>query len=147
MATRLRLVRQHLEAGGTRPTAPGKAVHQGEDLEQWVRQQILGFHTLTGVQRWMCAHILRIEPAAEEEKPAPRRARSDRGPVDCAVPRQYYVREGHLPGTQGTRPGDRHGRRRGPHRTSAGGTDREPTQQTASLPPERVEQHSAADKG
>ncbi|MGI3201011.1 helicase associated domain-containing protein [Streptomyces sp. GLT-R25] len=31
------LTRQHLETGGTLPTAPGQAVHQGEDLGRWVR--------------------------------------------------------------------------------------------------------------
>ena len=63
------LVRRHLEAGGTLPTAPGKVVRQGEDLGRWVHQQQLGFDKLTAVQQWMCENVLGIEPAAEEEKP------------------------------------------------------------------------------
>ncbi|WP_225102288.1 DEAD/DEAH box helicase [Streptomyces sp. CoH27] len=90
------LTRQHLEAGGTLPTAPREVVRQGEDLGRWVRQQQLGFDTLTAVQQWMCEHVLAIEPAAEEEKPPPRRAHSDRWAMNYTAARQYYEREGHL---------------------------------------------------
>ncbi|WP_225102072.1 DEAD/DEAH box helicase [Streptomyces sp. CoH27] len=90
------LVRRHLEAGGTLPTAPGKVVRQGEDLGRWVHQQQLGFDKLTAVQQWMCENVLGIEPAAEEEKPKPRRAQSDRWAMNYTAARQYYEREGHL---------------------------------------------------
>ncbi|WP_395485133.1 helicase associated domain-containing protein [Streptomyces sp. KHY 26] len=78
------------------PTAPGQAVHQGEDLGRWVRQQQLGFDKLTAVQQWMCEHVLGIQPATEEEKPPPRRAHSDRWAMNYTAAQQYYDREGHL---------------------------------------------------
>ncbi|WP_325100286.1 helicase associated domain-containing protein [Streptomyces broussonetiae] len=86
------LVRRHL-AGGTLPTVPGQAVDQGEDLRRWVGQQRLGFDTLSVVQQWMCEHVLGIEPAAEEEKPKPRRAHSDRWAMNYDAACQYYERE------------------------------------------------------
>ncbi|MBB4796277.1 hypothetical protein BJY54_006981 [Streptomyces nodosus] len=90
------LVRQHLDTGGTLPTAPGQAVHQGEDLGRWVRAQCLAWDRLTGAQQWMCQHILRIAPAAEGEKPKPRRRHADKWALSYAAARQYYDREGHL---------------------------------------------------
>lgn len=72
------LVRQHLQAGGELP--------QGEDLGRWVRS----------VQQWMCEHILGLQPAAEDEKPRPRRTQADTWAVNLAAARQYYQREGHL---------------------------------------------------
>ena len=61
-----------------------------------MRQQRLGFDKLTAVQQWMCEHVLAIEPAAEEEKPRPRRKHSDRWAMNYAAALQYYEREGHL---------------------------------------------------
>ncbi|GLX49709.1 helicase [Streptomyces hygroscopicus subsp. hygroscopicus] len=90
------LVRRHLQVRGVLPTAPGQAVHQGEDLGRWVRQQQLGFDELTAVQQWMCEHVLGIQPATEEEKPPPRRAHSDRWAMNYTAAQQYYDREGHL---------------------------------------------------
>jgi hypothetical protein len=90
------LTRQHLEAGGTLPTEPGDVVHQGEDLGGWVRAQRLGWDKLTGVQQWMCQHILSIQPATEHEKPKPRRSQADKWAINLAAATQYYQREGHL---------------------------------------------------
>ncbi|MFD5714769.1 Helicase associated domain protein [Streptomyces pharetrae] len=90
------LTRQHLEQGGTLPREPGVVVHQGEDLGRWVRAQRLGWDKLTGVQQWMCENILGIEPAAEDEKPPPRRTQADKWAMHYAAARQYYEREGHL---------------------------------------------------
>ncbi|MFE0872950.1 DEAD/DEAH box helicase [Streptomyces rochei] len=90
------LVRRHLEAGGTLPTSPGKAVHQGEDLGRWVRSVRYGWDKLTGVQQWLCEHILGITPAGEDEKPKPRRSQADKWAMNYAAAKQYYEREGHL---------------------------------------------------
>ncbi len=90
------LVRLHLEAGGTLPMEPGTVMHQGEDLGRWVRSVRLGWDKLTGVQQWMCENILRIEPAAQDEKPRPRRTQADKWAMNYAAAKQYYEREGHL---------------------------------------------------
>ncbi|MGW2651705.1 Helicase associated domain protein [Streptomyces sp. NPDC001393] len=90
------LVRQHLQARGALPTAPGQAVHQGEDLGRWIRAQRLGWDRLTGAQQWMCEHILGIEPATEDEKPKPRRTHADKWALNYAAAKQFYEREGHL---------------------------------------------------
>lgn len=90
------LTRQHLEAGGRLPTEPGAVVHQGEDLGRWVRAQRLGWDKLTGVQQWMCEHILGIQPATEDEKPKPRTSQADKWALNYAAARQFYQREGHL---------------------------------------------------
>ncbi|MFG2025667.1 helicase associated domain-containing protein [Streptomyces sp. NPDC048825] len=71
-------------------------VHQGEDLGRWVRAQRFGWDELTGVQQWMCEHILGIEPAAEDEKPKPRRTQADKWVMNLAAATQLYEREGHL---------------------------------------------------
>ncbi|MGA5564731.1 helicase associated domain-containing protein [Streptomyces platensis] len=91
------LVRLHLEeVGGTLPTEPGEVVHQGEDLGRWVRSVRLGWENLTTVQQWMCEQVLGIEPAAEDEKPPPRRTQADKWALNYQAARQYYEREGHL---------------------------------------------------
>ncbi|MGX1274905.1 Helicase associated domain protein [Streptomyces phaeoluteigriseus] len=90
------LVRMHLEAGGALPISPGQVVHQGADLGRWVRAQRLGWDKLTAVQQWLCEHILGIQPATEDEKPAPRRTQADKWAMSYAAARQYYQREGHL---------------------------------------------------
>jgi hypothetical protein len=71
-------------------------VHQGEDLGRWVRAQRLGWDKLTGVQQWMCEHILGIQPASEDEKPRPRRSQADKWAINYQAAKQYYQREGHL---------------------------------------------------
>ncbi|MFF8868426.1 Helicase associated domain protein [Streptomyces sp. NPDC015139] len=90
------LVRQHLQARGVLPTTSGETVHQGEDLGRWVRAQRLGWDRLTGGQQWMCEQVLGIEPAAQDEKPKPRRTQSDKWALNYAAARQFYEREGHL---------------------------------------------------
>jgi hypothetical protein len=140
------LVRQHLQARGVLPTAPGQAVHQGEDLGRWVRTQRLGWDRLTTVQQWMCENVLGIEPAAEDEKPKPRRTQADKWALNYAAARQYYEREGHLQVPRG------HVER---IVTGNDGEDQEERDlklgswisnqrsRAATLPPERVEQLSA----
>ncbi|QTD95798.1 helicase associated domain-containing protein [Streptomyces cyanogenus] len=71
-------------------------MHQGEDLGRWVRSVRLGWDKLTGVQQWLCEQVLGIEPATEEEKPAPRRSQADKWALNLAAATQYYQREGHL---------------------------------------------------
>ncbi|MFV0137896.1 Helicase associated domain protein [Streptomyces sp. HMX87] len=90
------LTRLHLEAGGTLPTAPGEVVRQGEDLGRWVASVRLGWDGLTGVQQWMCEHILGIRPATEGERPPARRTQAEKWAVNYAAARQFYEREGHL---------------------------------------------------
>ncbi|GHH27182.1 hypothetical protein GCM10018780_81630 [Streptomyces lanatus] len=90
------LTRQHLDEGGALPTEPGQVVRQGEDLGRWVRTQRLGFDKLTSVQQWMLEHVLGIEPAAEDEKPRPRRTQADKWALNYAAAQQFYEREGHL---------------------------------------------------
>ncbi|MGA4837730.1 Helicase associated domain protein [Streptomyces sp. G45] len=90
------LTRRHLDTGGTLPTSPGSVVHQGEDLGRWVRAQRLGWDRLTAAQQWLCEHVLGIEPAAEDERPRPRRTQADRWALHYAAAQQYYRREGHL---------------------------------------------------
>ncbi|MFE1775607.1 Helicase associated domain protein [Streptomyces sp. NPDC059008] len=90
------LVRLHLEAGGELPTEPGVVVHQGEDLGRWVRSVRLGWDNLTTVQQWMCEQVLGIEPAAEDEKPQPRRTQADKWALNYEAAKQFYEREGHL---------------------------------------------------
>ncbi|MFC9290108.1 Helicase associated domain protein [Streptomyces sp. NPDC057052] len=90
------LTRQHLEAGGALPMSPGECVHQGEDLGRWVRSVRLGWDRLTTVQQWMCEHILRIQPATDDEKPKPRTSQADKWAMHYEAAQQYYQREGHL---------------------------------------------------
>ncbi|MFI0813917.1 DEAD/DEAH box helicase [Streptomyces echinatus] len=90
------LTRQHLQAGGQLPSGPGDVVRQGEDLGRWVRSVRLGWDTLTGTQQWLCEQVLEIEPAGENEKPAPRRSQADKWALNLAAATQYYQREGHL---------------------------------------------------
>ncbi|MFE0385929.1 Helicase associated domain protein [Streptomyces bungoensis] len=90
------LVRQHLEAGRPLPTEPGVVVHQGEDLGRWVRSVRYGFDKLTGAQQWLCEYVLGIQPAADDEKPEPRRSQADKWALNLAAATQYYEREGHL---------------------------------------------------
>ncbi|MDL5198692.1 DEAD/DEAH box helicase [Streptomyces sp. ALI-76-A] len=89
-------VRLRLEAGGELPMEPGVVVHQGEDLGRWVRSVRLGWDKLTTVQQWMCEHILGIQPAAEDEKPKPRRTQADKWAMNYQAAKQFYEREGHL---------------------------------------------------
>ncbi|MFI1159314.1 Helicase associated domain protein [Streptomyces sioyaensis] len=90
------LTRQHLDAGGSLPTAAGDVVRQGEDLGLWIRAQRLGWEQLTGAQQWMCEHMLGIEPATEDEKPKPRTSQADKWAANLAAARQFFEREGHL---------------------------------------------------
>ncbi|KWT62500.1 helicase [Streptomyces albus subsp. albus] len=90
------LGRLHLKAGRPLPTEPGDVVHQGEDLGRWVRSVRHGWDNLTTAQQWMCEQILGIEPAAEDEKPQPRRTQADKWAINYKAAKQFYEREGHL---------------------------------------------------
>ncbi|MFI5635386.1 Helicase associated domain protein [Streptomyces sp. NPDC051664] len=141
------LTRLHLDTGGTLPTTAGDIVHQGDDLGRWVQAQQLGWEKLTGVQQWMCEHVLGITPATENEKPKPRTSQADKWAMHLTAAQQYYQREGHLQVP----------RKHTETITSSGGTDsdgesQEPRQiklgawlsnqrtRAASLTPERIEQ-------
>ncbi|WP_244942470.1 helicase associated domain-containing protein [Streptomyces sioyaensis] len=137
------LVRLHLEAGRPLPTEPGDVVHQGEDLGRWVRSVRLGWDNLTIVQQWMCEQVLGIEPAAEDEKPPPRRTQADKWAMNYAAAKQFYEREGHLrvPRKHVERIAVGESQEEREHRLGAWiGNQRS---RAATLSPERVEQLSA----
>ncbi|SCE12343.1 Helicase associated domain-containing protein, partial [Streptomyces sp. BpilaLS-43] len=90
------LVRMHLDAGEALPTEAGDVVRQGEDLGRWVQSVRLGWDQLTTVQQWMCEQVLGITPAAEDEKPPPRRTQADKWAINYEAAKQFYEREGHL---------------------------------------------------
>ncbi|MEU1020450.1 Helicase associated domain protein [Streptomyces sp. NPDC005898] len=90
------LVRMHLNAGEALPTEAGDVVRQGEDLGRWVQSARYGWDQLTTVQQWMCERILGIEPASEDEKPAPRRTQADTWAMNYQAAKHFYEREGHL---------------------------------------------------
>ncbi|MEU3312363.1 Helicase associated domain protein [Streptomyces sp. NPDC006662] len=90
------LTRAHLEAGGEIPSGPGRVVVQGEDLGLWVRAQRLGWDRLVWAQRWLLEHALGLAPAAEEERPPPRRSHADAWAGHLEAARQFHAREGHL---------------------------------------------------
>lgn len=90
------LVRMHLDAGEALPTEAGEVVRQGEDLGRWVQSVRLGWDQLTGVQQWLCEQVLGVEPAAEDERPKPRRTQADKWTANLAAARQFFEREGHL---------------------------------------------------
>ncbi|MEV5880911.1 helicase associated domain-containing protein, partial [Streptomyces sp. NPDC052101] len=140
------LVRQHLDAGGTLPTATGQAVRQGEDLGRWVRAQRLGWGRLTGGQQWMCEQVLGIEPAAQDEKPKPRRTQSDKWALNYTAARQFYEREGHLRVPRGhierIVTGD-DGQDQEERDLKLGSWIGNQRSRAATLPPERVEQLTA----
>ncbi|MEU9567550.1 hypothetical protein AB0D16_37130 [Streptomyces sp. NPDC048161] len=64
-----RLVQNHVQAGGTLPTAAGDVVVQGEDLGRWVTAQRFGWEQLLPVQQWILENTLKDTPAEEEERP------------------------------------------------------------------------------
>ncbi|MER6571083.1 helicase associated domain-containing protein, partial [Streptomyces sp. NPDC001093] len=136
------LVRLHLETGGELPMSPGEVVHQGEDLGRWVRSVRLGWDKLTGVQQWMCEHILGIQPATEDEKPQPRRSQADKWALNLVAAKQFYEREGHL------RVPRKHierivGEDQEQHELRLGAWINNQRSRAATLSPERVEQLSA----
>jgi hypothetical protein len=144
------LTRLHLDAGGELPTKPGDVVHQGEDLGRWVRAQRLGWDNLTGVQQWMCEHILGIEPASEDEKPKPRTSQADKWAMNYEAARQFYEREGHLRvprkhierlAVRGDKDGN--GERQEVREVRLGAWIGNQRSRAATLSPERVEQLSA----
>ncbi|OEJ63595.1 helicase [Streptomyces agglomeratus] len=90
------LVRMHLDAGEALPTRAGEILRQGEDLGRWVMSVRLGWDRLTGVQQWMCEHVLGIAPVSEDEKPKRRTSQAQKWAMHLAAARQYYEREGHL---------------------------------------------------
>ncbi|MEW2372104.1 Helicase associated domain protein [Streptomyces sp. NPDC006656] len=90
------LTRAHLEVGGEIPSGPGRVVVQGEDLGLWVRAQRLGWDRLVWAQRWLLEHALGLAPAAEEERPPPRRSHADAWAGHLEAARQFHAREGHL---------------------------------------------------
>ncbi|MEU6865134.1 Helicase associated domain protein [Streptomyces sp. NPDC046876] len=90
------LTRVHLDAGGRLPLGPGEVVVQGEDLGRWVRAQRLGWERLAWSQRWLLEHVLGVAPAAESERPPPRRSQAEKWAEHLAAARQFHARERHL---------------------------------------------------
>ncbi|UQX04312.1 DEAD/DEAH box helicase [Streptomyces sp. RerS4] len=90
------LTRVHLDAGGRLPLGPGAVVVQGEDLGVWVRAQRLGWERLTWAQRWLLEHTLGVTPAAESERPPPRRSHAAAWAEQLEAARLFHSREGHL---------------------------------------------------
>ncbi|MFF3639478.1 Helicase associated domain protein [Streptomyces sp. NPDC002250] len=153
------LTRQHLDTGQPLPTEPGAVVHQGEDLGRWVRTVRIGWDKLTGAQQWLCEHILRITPATDDEKPAPRISQADKWALNLAAATQYYQREGHLrvprrhvetittggeqdPGRDGEHAG-RDGEEAEEHHLRLGAWISNQRSRAASLTPDRIEQLAA----
>ncbi|MGW2426716.1 Helicase associated domain protein [Streptomyces sp. NPDC001709] len=140
------LVRLHLDADGELPMSPGEIVHQGEDLGRWVRSVRLGWDKLTAVQQWMCEHILGIEPAAEDEKPPPRRTQADKWAMNYAAAKQFYEREGHLRvprkhiETIAVGDDSRDSEGQGPREIKLGAWISNQRSRAATLSPERIEQ-------
>ncbi|MFC9916282.1 hypothetical protein [Streptomyces sp. NPDC127197] len=125
------LSRLHLEEGGALPTEPGDVVRQDEDLGRWVKAVRFGWHKLTAVQQWMCEQVLGIEPAAEDEKPKPRRTQADKWAMNFAAARQFYEREEHLrvPRKRVERIGVGDSEDQEERELRLGGMDREPAEQ------------------
>ncbi|MBW5483432.1 DEAD/DEAH box helicase [Streptomyces bambusae] len=90
------LTRVYLDAGGRLPAASGAVVVQGEDLGVWVRSQRLGWERLSWAQRWLLEHTLGLTPAAEAERPRPRRSHADAWAAGLAAAQGFHEREGHL---------------------------------------------------
>ncbi|MFG2266356.1 Helicase associated domain protein [Streptomyces sp. NPDC048720] len=147
------LVRQHLDTGRPLPTEPGAVVRQGEDLGRWVCAQRLGFDKLTSAQQWLCEHILGIESAADDEKPAPRRSQADKWAMHYEAARQFFEREGHLrvprkhieTVTTGGEDGGRHGEKAEAeeHHLRLGAWVSNQRSRAATLTPDRIEQLAA----
>jgi hypothetical protein len=115
-----------------------------------VRAQRLGWDNLTGVQQWMCEHILGIEPASEDEKPKPRTSQADKWAMNYEAARQFYEREGHLRvprkhierlAVRGDKDGN--GERQEVREVRLGAWIGNQRSRAATLSPERVEQLSA----
>ncbi|MGW1811276.1 helicase associated domain-containing protein [Streptomyces sp. NPDC002078] len=79
-------------------STPAKVLALVHDLARRHGQLAAGLRwdKLSTVQQWTCEHILGIEPAAEDEKPKPRRTQADKWAMNYAAARQFYEREGHL---------------------------------------------------
>ncbi|MFF8423496.1 Helicase associated domain protein [Streptomyces sp. NPDC015680] len=91
----LRLVQNHVQAGGTLPEAAGDVVVQGEDLGRWVNAQRFGWEQLLPVQQWILENTLKITPAGEDEWPV-KQTQDAKWVVNLAAARQFHAREGHL---------------------------------------------------
>lgn len=91
---RFRLTHNHVQAGGTLPTAAGTVVVQGEDLGRWVISQQHGWEQLLPAQQWLLENALGLGPARKKEKPL--RVWDRKWAVNLTAARQYHAREGHL---------------------------------------------------
>ncbi|MEV7857074.1 Helicase associated domain protein [Streptomyces sp. NPDC088183] len=91
----LRLVQNHVQAGGPLPEAAGGVVVQGEDLGRWVTAQRFGWDQLLPVQQWILENTLKVTPAGEDERPV-KQTQDAKWAVNLAAARQFHAREGHL---------------------------------------------------
>ncbi|MFD7499259.1 helicase associated domain-containing protein [Streptomyces sp. NPDC059832] len=90
-----RLVHNHVQAGGTLPTATGDVIIQGEDLGRWVTAQRYGREQLQPVQQWILENTLKVTPAEEDERPV-KQTQDTKRAGNLAAARQFHTREGHL---------------------------------------------------
>ncbi|MFB7852649.1 helicase [Streptomyces sp. NPDC056053] len=90
-----RLIQNHVQAGGTLPTADGDVVVQGEDLGRWVNAQRFGWEQLLPVQQWILENTLGLQAAEEDERPV-KRTQDAKWAANLAAARQFHAREGHL---------------------------------------------------
>ncbi|MEY9940476.1 Helicase associated domain protein [Streptacidiphilus sp. MAP5-3] len=94
---RFTLARRHVQAGGKLlGTEPGSVAAQGEDLATWARTQQLAWENLGPAQRWMCQHVLGLEPLAPEQRPKGPVSHAEKERRNLAAAAQYRQREGHL---------------------------------------------------
>ncbi|MCX4852094.1 helicase associated domain-containing protein [Streptomyces sp. NBC_00893] len=90
-----RLVHNHVQAGGTLPTADGNVVVQGEDLGRWVNAQRFGWEQLLPVQQWILENTLGLQAAGEDERPV-KQTQDTMWALNLTAARQFHTREGHL---------------------------------------------------
>ncbi|MEU9567054.1 helicase associated domain-containing protein [Streptomyces sp. NPDC048161] len=92
---RLRLVQNHVQAGGTLPETAGDVVVQGEDLGHWGTAQRHGWERLAAAQQWLLENTLGIEAAEKEKRPV-KQTQDAKWAVNLAAARAFFAREGHL---------------------------------------------------
>ncbi|MCX4399625.1 MULTISPECIES: hypothetical protein [unclassified Streptomyces] len=90
----LRLVQNHVQAGGSLPEAAGDVVVQGEDLGRWVTAQRYGWEQLLPAQQWILGNTLGLQAAEEDERPV-KQTQDTKWAANLAAARQFHAREGH----------------------------------------------------
>ncbi|MFI2765525.1 helicase associated domain-containing protein [Streptomyces echinatus] len=93
----------------------------------------------------MLEHILGIQPAADDEKPKPRRSQADKWALNYAAAQQYDEREGHLkvPRKHIEQMSEDQEKRQEVRHLKLGAWVSNQRSRAATLSPERIEQLSA----